>query len=1810
MGSLDAGQFFDGLGVQLDKSMTPLADRFARKLGVSFTRSLATVSKSFATGGQQMAAGFEAKLFPKLNATLVLLNQIEQKYGKVADAAAKAASVPAPASRQSSEGGSSSSQKTQNIRATATDIRSLANSNLRNGGFTASQLARLNREPGLKGRVAQDTSYVKAIRDTASQITTQRQFDQWTSQYRNPQQLLRDLGKSDRGGLMTRLNNSVQEAARIAAGQTDAGNRAKLQYLSSRPNIQKTLQSAAGQKAYSSMSPEHREKLDRALDAQVKQVETETEDRKKLARAEYESRAKVDAQMAEVQAKSEAAGAAIAAEQKQAADAVKAAATKKSQHESVRDSLLAQPNIRDAIKTQQGDQAFASLPSAMKRAIRLKMGEQGEAAAQAAQDASDKQSSLDAVSNLRKRDYLLKRSDIARTLGTEAGAKVYESLTPEAQRTVKREQKRQQDATKTAADKAEAIAKSFADQAATDAKADAESRKLTGKLLEARAKAAAAAAVEAAAEERQAAMQKATRAYLGDKRGAGFLGKFGVGAAITPETLTSGTVGSYIRGKLLANPYKTESNNYVNDGNGNLVLSRDGTYSRAAGIFRKASTVTVQDGQVQSQEFQRRSSLLGRAWTSVAGDGSKASQAFKAINTTIGSTVKGVSNLFGGVNQLGSALIRLGAIIYGIKRLGTIATDAAIGPLKYITAETEKSRQFELGIQQVVGGRDAARGLNKNLTERAGKSGLGLEDMREIARQMASTPALATRLVGRNADQQGAQVEQFGKIVNQLATLDPVQGAEGSLVAIREGLSGDLTSLKRRLEINPDALASVSGVSRQKLQSDPEAFLKALEKYTDTFIGKEAISGRKDLLSTQLQRTQDMFGQQGAAKIGDSGFYDALVQRVKLFNDRLEQYVSGPQFAQQAQRISELLIHYVESISGIVQQYVEGLTGKTDFSDQVRSLVDMAADGFSHVVDVLQALPVMANKLGEGTKMILGGLASFVDQMTTLARLINNLGLKALIPNTDANVRLQRVTSLATMGDKKFQAEQASATDRVRALEILTQSRKAESPADLATLRTYFDAQEDSRYERQTVVNQYGSAIETMRPRSEEGRNQYLASSVTQAANPTSARSDAERAYGPALDAARRDLADINDIANGSNGAASKMVAGFNAAMKLPDDLRGGVKYGRQVVGEGYGWLRQLVNQKSFPKMKGMVAQGEPMKWDPAIAGSRVNSIFSGLPDQGDFLKSPDYSAAVQYQTTFGQLAQTFEPLSRKIDAVTADASKRGGDALPKMMEQINASLVDYQKNLAGQLGGIQLLIEKAVQEQDPEVQDALRARLTGQFNSILNDQVDKLNAPDGAWGKQHQRLVLPQLGEDKLPDAVRADIEITRSKGVADRANRAIGKASQKCDVSAIQVSINKMIDERVQLFTELAGAKDEVAQGKIKSAIRELNDSIEDATRTRIATMTAKLQRELTLSNVDIGDADQLRRLGMGGRDLSKVDVGQLGAWAKDVNPQDLRERDISALKQRYNAMPGEIDRGLANVSKAQAGVEALRNGGASADEIEAATNMVRDQVQAVEQLSDTYRGLAEDMKKFGLTSAQVAEEQRQNWLDFASSVRDSIESSIGQGLSDAILKAGTFGDAIRNLGQTIVREFVNMQVHNLFLSLFGNAGKQGTDGGGGGLFGDFAGALIRGIAGGATGTKTPASGTPIVKAAKGGVFPGGLQKMATGGVVRKPQAAWIGENISNPSMPSKNGEGVLPLATINGQLGVNAAGLGGAGGGQQAMTVITTGNYAEAHQAATRAFMQSPDGQVLIVDTVTGNVSRGGEVHKAVRAKMGRG
>lgn len=291
--------------------------------------------------------------------------------------------------------------------------------------------------------------------------------------------------------------------------------------------------------------------------------------------------------------------------------------------------------------------------------------------------------------------------------------------------------------------------------------------------------------------------------------------------------------------------------------------------------------------------------------------------------------------------------------------IGTMVFKPLIGLAKGVLEVTESFRALAITFSGITGSLRSAKVLMQEIAVSA--RGLPLTPLQAASamRQTAFIPLVARRL-----QQPGQERQQFERETVQtllgLSTINPAQGIEGAGFALREALAGQFRSIRLRFDISPDIIAASIGKSLSELRRDPELTLKAIRSFVDAFVGPDVYRELSATLSAQGIRFKGLF-QQFLLAIGDSGFYDNVVGRLRRINDAFDKFLNGTEAGDKmkiiAARISSALDLFVDSLIGGAETLISALTGRhISLKDAMEGDVDAIGNAVASIVESMKDL--------------------------------------------------------------------------------------------------------------------------------------------------------------------------------------------------------------------------------------------------------------------------------------------------------------------------------------------------------------------------------------------------------------------------------------------------------------------------------------------------------------------------------------------------------------------------------------------------------------------------------------------------------------------------------------------------------------------------------------------------------------------------------------------------------------------------------------------------------------------------------------
>lgn len=406
-----------------------------------------------------------------------------------------------------------------------------------------------------------------------------------------------------------------------------------------------------------------------------------------------------------------------------------------------------------------------------------------------------------------------------------------------------------------------------------------------------------------------------------------------------------------------------------------------------------------------------------------------------------------------------------------------------------------------------------------------------------------------------------------------------------------------------------------------------------------------------------------------------------------------------------------------------------------------------------------------------------------------------------------------------------------------------------------------------------------------------------------------------------------------------------------------------------------------------------------------------------------------------------------------------------------------------------------------------------------------------------------------------------------------------------------ALNQALGELPPETAALLHERISAGATSLGRQVEAALKSAGMAVPGGARAAYGIDSLPLDRRLALSATDAG-----RRL-ESVRAASRFGVltDQFGAMRTDLSADA-----IMSASPLYEADNAERVRRLIEM-------KSLPEARGLFDEARAAYLANPDDERTAADLGIAGRNLAE-------TSAQLREVRRsldyagEGWKAFGVDARQALDSSLGQALSDIILQTGNAGEAFKAFARDVIGSFSRMSANNITHALFGNAGRvdqQGNQAGFGGLVSGL-GSILGSLFG---------STSNVATAAHGGIWQGGFQAFARGGVTSGPLLGLVGEGGRREAMvpmrgnriPTSNRGGRVFADLPDGKAIATDAIVGGGGGREVNVYPVIVRSEAEAD--AVEASIRSRDVNAIVQrvkNEVADDFRRGGPISKTSKRK----
>ena len=1014
------------------------------------------------------------------------------------------------------------------------------------------------------------------------------------------------------------------------------------------------------------------------------------------------------------------------------------------------------------------------------------------------------------------------------------------------------------------------------------------------------------------------------------------------------------------------------------------------------------------------------------------------------------------------LQQFTSMMLKLGGVMYTMRHLGRVMESIFITPIKrgleLIIDATEQYRTFQISVSGAAGGMGRSKVISEQLYAGSQNLPMSVADMQDVVRQMAFIPALSSRLGPANSEGSKDDIQEFSKLVSKLSVFDPVQGAQGVMIALREAFAGEFRSLKMRLEIDPALIAASVGKKESDLRGDPQLLMRALETFTSNVIPDSALKGLTGTFTQSMSKLRDAL-RHAAQTIGESGVFDKIVDGLQHITTRLRDYFGSAHWAVQAEAMSDRLGRILENVGQGVLKFLMAITGAT-------SGPGIEKAGAEAIVSVLDKYESLSAKLPEFAKSLGETALAFSDVMMSVLRSLTDF---------ISDVR-------ETWGDGILSAQQGRRSNLGHFLGY-------SDATDLAVSK-----KQNSVRGAEGLLREMGLDV-SLKSEPKYDRVNWLRGWTLGALAPKWADTKWE-------DRQRASLETTWDAGAGTlqgSGESQRLNAIIEQLQERPASKSGHMLWkedAKQLMknsGE-LEFIQMLVGRQRNSKLSGLMQQAGKEGWADDRLSKEAETLGFSTSDLRNYRSGggdssiPDHTLKWLNQYLPDWQSQLGEGDRAKFmkagDAIRREDHGRYANSLFNPMNTANiagdyntenAFLKPYYTGLTGLKGTLNKAGEDpfaaAQRVRDSEI------GLLDEVQSVIETLAKSMGGGTDAMWSFHDTLERQKRGLDESYQKSVADATLMLHENVA-RYGVVLSQAMDGVAPHVQQVLMNSIVSGTTDL-------------GRVGGAWLK-TDSVGGWDKMDADKRNALVSRMLSGGS---GVAAQAR---YGGPLDVGMDANAIQAMVSQ-RPGGMSERKTKQMMLQYYG---------GRLPYAQGAIESAQQEYADSPTEGNLTRVGTSQQQFAE-IATAIRDLQDELNVL-----------LKSFVDFGNAVQDALENSIGDAIYGLITGTATLKDALRSFAQDVVRSFSQIAAQSMVRSVLGDGlgsifGGFARGGGGGGnatgLFsGQSAGNASMGI-----GVKARADGGYL-----GGSFMP-VRAFAQGGIVNRPMIGLIGEGGQNEAV-----------------------------------------------------------------------------------------
>jgi len=228
----------------------------------------------------------------------------------------------------------------------------------------------------------------------------------------------------------------------------------------------------------------------------------------------------------------------------------------------------------------------------------------------------------------------------------------------------------------------------------------------------------------------------------------------------------------------------------------------------------------------------------------------------------------------------------------------------------------EAFRSYEISLGGIIKNTYALGKMMKFATKYAAEYPAMFEEVLDTFRSLAALPALKPMF--RRADEK--DLKNIMNIIQGFATLDPIQGVKGAGIALREALSGDMRSIRRRFEISAHAIAEAGGYTLNEITKDSQKALKAFGEFVKLNVPAKSMADAAMNIGIQIGNLRDQYRSFVNDMMKSTGAYWEVVTAISSLNDWLTKVFASPIVKEWAMDAGKHMRAFVATLKTILSE--------------------------------------------------------------------------------------------------------------------------------------------------------------------------------------------------------------------------------------------------------------------------------------------------------------------------------------------------------------------------------------------------------------------------------------------------------------------------------------------------------------------------------------------------------------------------------------------------------------------------------------------------------------------------------------------------------------------------------------------------------------------------------------------------------------------------------------------------------------------------------------------------------------------------